>query len=76
MITHKTKILESLQEVKPVGRPIRNGIVDLMVSPAMRIIPEISNLLDGIDEFFMTSLENVKRVGNLYRPYKDFDDVK
>jgi sulfatase maturation enzyme AslB (radical SAM superfamily) len=75
MKTHKDLIIESMFEVKQIERPIRKGIIDLMVSPAMRIIPEISEFLDGIDLMLMQSLEDIKRVSNIYRPYKNKDDV-
>lgn len=75
MKTHKDRLLESLYVVKKIERPIRDGVVDLMVSPAMRKIADISIFLDGLDQICMQALEDVKRVANLQKPFSNFDDV-
>lgn len=75
MKTHQTKILESLYEVEQIERPIREGIVDLLVSPSLRKINTTSNFLDGIDLILMQALEDIKRLNNIFKPFIDLDDV-
>lgn len=65
---YKDKILKTLEERNDNEFPWQEGIVDKMVSPAMRRNESISKFLDGIDDIFINMVLDIKRTQNLIRP--------
>ena len=65
---YKDKVFKTLEERTENEYPWRDGIIDKMISPALRRNETVSKFLDGIDEIFIERVLDIKRTQNLIRP--------